>query len=61
MQMKEFFVHATLSDLGNQFHIPSITLLIVAFSIDIMSPLVNILSVASKNVHRYKTTHFKLV
>jgi len=34
MQMKEFSGYATLSDSANQFHILSIALLIIAFSID---------------------------
>lgn len=46
MQMKEFFGYATLSDSANQFHILSVALFIVPFSIDTVSLLVKILLIA---------------
>lgn len=60
IRMRVFFLYAALSDSVYQFHILSTALLIVAFSIDTVSLLAKILWVASKNMHRYKTAHFKL-
>lgn len=53
-------LHAALTDSANQFHILYVAMLTVALSTDTISLLVKILLVVSKNIHRYKTTDFKL-